>query len=166
MDISHKDMMEILEIIEKVDIDYFELEAGGFRILLDRNDSRRVETRSSNGPVASDPLPEIGRAPEPAQVPDAAASGPPPASTGSEEGLVAVRSPMIGVFYAAPRPDAPPYVQVGDRVTADMTIAIIEVMKVFNSVNAGVDGTVERILVANEDFVEVDDILILIRPDA
>ena len=80
-------------------------------------------------------------------------------------GQVAVRAPTIGTFYRAGSPGAKPCAEVGDRVNADDTVGVFEVMKLFSSLLAGVDGTVKAFLVANETLVEQDQPLILIEPD-
>jgi acetyl-CoA carboxylase biotin carboxyl carrier protein len=65
-----------------------------------------------------------------------------------------VQSPMVGTFYAGPAPDQPPFVKVGDKVSPDSVVCIIEAMKVLNEVKAGVSGTVAEALVANGQPVE------------
>ncbi len=73
---------------------------------------------------------------------------------------------MVGTFYRAPAPDAPPFVEVGASVEADTTLGLVEAMKVFTSVLAGVRGVVVQILVDNAQFVEYEQPLFLIRPEA
>jgi acetyl-CoA carboxylase biotin carboxyl carrier protein len=82
-----------------------------------------------------------------------------------EPGLVAVRAPLPGTFYRAPRPGAPPFVEVGSRVGADTVVAIVETMKLMNSVTAGADGTVAEICLANGEFAEHGAALMRIRAD-
>jgi acetyl-CoA carboxylase biotin carboxyl carrier protein len=82
------------------------------------------------------------------------------------EGMVAVRSPMLGTFYRAPSPGEKPFVEVGSRVTPEETVCLVEVMKLFNSIKAGVAGRVARIPVENGAMVEHAQLLILIEPDA
>ena len=72
-------------------------------------------------------------------------------------------APLLGNFYTAPRPGEPPFVEVGDAVTEDSVIGIIEVMKLMNSVRAGVAGTVVAILAQNGSAVEEDQPLIRVR---
>ena len=79
-------------------------------------------------------------------------------------GHVAIRAPMLGRFFRAPAPSEPPYVQIGSRVEPDDTVCIIEVMKLFNTVRAGVRGTIERIDADNAAMVEHDAVLFLVRP--
>jgi len=83
----------------------------------------------------------------------------------TEEGLVEVKSPLLGVFYRAPKPGEPPFVEVGARVEADTVIGIIEVMKLMNSARAGVSGEVVEILAVNGEMVEHGEVLMLVRPD-
>ena len=88
----------------------------------------------------------------------------PQALTEVPEGLVAVRSPMVGTFYLRPSPDQPAFVTVGGAVQADDTVCLVEVMKMFNTVKADVAGTVERIVVDNGKPVQHDQIVMLIKP--
>ena len=69
---------------------------------------------------------------------------------------------MLGTFYRSPAPGDPPFVELGKRVQADDTVCLIEVMKLFSSINAGVDGVVMRILVENGTMVEFGQMLIVI----
>lgn len=82
-----------------------------------------------------------------------------------EATLVAVKSPMVGTFYRAPAPDAPHYVEGGDRVTRGQTVCIIEAMKLMNEIESEVSGVVARILVENAQPVEFGQELLLIRPE-
>lgn len=77
---------------------------------------------------------------------------------------VAVRAPNLGTFYRAPKPGAAPYVSVGQKVDADTEVCLIEVMKLFTNVLAGVAGTVRQILVEDSELVEYDQPLFLIEP--
>lgn len=77
---------------------------------------------------------------------------------------LAVRAPNLGTFYRAPKPGAAPYVSVGQTVEADTEVCLIEVMKLFTSVLAGVGGTVQKILVEDAELVEYDQPLFLIEP--
>ena len=75
-----------------------------------------------------------------------------------------VRSPMVGIFYRAPVPGEPPFVEVGQPVEPDSIVCIIEVMKLMNSIEAGVRGVVREILVANGAGVEYGEVLVVIEP--
>ena len=80
-------------------------------------------------------------------------------------GLVAVRAPLPGTFYRAPRPGAAPFVEVGSRVDPDTVVGIVETMKLMNSVSAGVAGTVAEICLGNGEFAANGTTLLRIRVD-
>lgn len=109
-------------------------------------------------PVAPAPKPEASAAPEPA---------PEPAKASPQEecaGCVEVRAPIVGTFYRAPAPDAPPYVKEGDRVEKGQVLCIIEAMKLMNEIESEVSGIVKKILVQNGEPVEYGQPLFLIQP--
>jgi len=108
------------------------------------------------------PLPVPNPAPAPAPV---AAVEAPVAKDEPGAGLVEIKSPMVGTFYAASDPDSPPYVQVGAAVHPDAVVCIVEAMKVFNEIKAEITGTIEKILVKNEQPVEFGQPMFLVRPD-
>ena len=86
--------------------------------------------------------------------------------TAAEEGnsgCVSVRSPIVGLFYAAPAENADPYVALGDRVTRGQTLCIVEAMKLMNEITAETDGVIEKICVANGQMVEYGTELFRIR---
>ncbi len=72
---------------------------------------------------------------------------------------------MVGTFYARPEPGAPSYVEVGSRITEESTLGLIEVMKVYTQIYAGLSGVIDRILVQNAEFIEFGQVLFLVRPD-
>jgi acetyl-CoA carboxylase biotin carboxyl carrier protein len=80
-------------------------------------------------------------------------------------GLTAVRAPSLGTFYRSPKPGAPPYVQVGQRVERLTEVCLIEVMKLFTSVHAGISGVVRQVLVEDSELVEFDQVLFLVEVD-
>ena len=107
--------------------------------------------------VVAAPSATPGAGPAAAQAP----AEPQPART--DEDLLTIRSPMVGTFYAAPDPDSPAYVTVGSIVEPDIVVGVIEAMKVFNEIKAGVSGTVEQVLIRNEQPVEYGQPLFLVR---
>jgi len=80
------------------------------------------------------------------------------------EGLVAVHPPLLGTFYRAPQPGAPPFVDVGDRVDAETVLGIVETMKMMTPVHAGVTGTVVEFRTKNGEFAELDSVLVVVDP--
>jgi acetyl-CoA carboxylase biotin carboxyl carrier protein len=102
-------------------------------------------------PVASPGAPAAGAAPAPKVVDPTA-------------GQVAIESPMVGTFYSSPNPDAAPFVKIGQNVTPDTVVCLIEAMKVFNEIKAEKAGVIEQILVKSGQAVEFGQKLFLIRP--
>ncbi|MCS7171792.1 MAG: acetyl-CoA carboxylase biotin carboxyl carrier protein [Aquificaceae bacterium] len=84
----------------------------------------------------------------------------------SEEGLHTIKSPLVGTFYRAPAPDAPPFVEVGDIVSPGQVLCIVEALKVMNEIESDVRGKVVKILVENGETVEYGQPLFLIDTNA
>jgi acetyl-CoA carboxylase biotin carboxyl carrier protein len=80
------------------------------------------------------------------------------------EGLVAVHPPLLGTFYRAPKPGAPVFVDIGDRVVEDTVVGIVETMKMMTPVHAGVRGTVVEFRTGNGEFAEKDAVLLVVDP--
>ncbi|HVP13103.1 MAG TPA: acetyl-CoA carboxylase biotin carboxyl carrier protein [Phycisphaerae bacterium] len=98
---------------------------------------------------------------DPAAAPAAAPAESPAAK---QDNLVAIKSPMVGTFYASPDPDSPPFVQIGDELNPETVVCIIEAMKVFNEIKAEATGIVESIEVENGQAVEFGQIIMKVRP--
>jgi acetyl-CoA carboxylase biotin carboxyl carrier protein len=103
--------------------------------------------------------PQVEQAAAPAPASEAAASV---AEVG--EGLVAVHPPLLGTFYRAPQPGAPPFVDVGDQVDEETVVGIVETMKMMTPVHAGVRGTVVDFRLGNGEFAEADAVLLVVEP--
>ena len=114
-------------------------------------------------PAAPAPVAPAAPAPAPAAPAPAAApaSEPSPADTSN---LEQITSPMVGTFYSAAKPESPAFANVGDTVTADTTVCIVEAMKIFNEIKAEQSGVIEKVLVSNGDSVEFGQALFLVRP--
>lgn len=138
-------LAEILEKYKLSEIDYTESDA--FSITLKGAVAAPVQAIAA--PVAS----------APAAAPAASA----PAAS-SDEGLEIVTSELVGTFYASASPDSAPYIKVGDEVTVDSTLCIVEAMKVMNEIKSEVNGTVVEILVDNGTPVEYGQAIIKIKP--
>ena len=158
MALTHQDVVNILNIIDESDYDELRLEFGDLKLhvqkhvaLTDAGASppMRIEERTSAAKVVPIPHAEIA--------PHTSLEAIPP-------GMVAVGAPMLGTFYRASAPGENPFVEVGDKVSATDTVCLVEVMKLFNSVKAGVAGTVVSILVENASMVEFDQAMVIIDP--
>jgi acetyl-CoA carboxylase biotin carboxyl carrier protein len=111
--------------------------------------------------AAPAPAPAAPAAPAPAAAAPAAPAAAPSGGLGADE--VAIKAPMVGTYYSSPKPGAPSFVSVGDTVTKGTVLAIVEVMKLMNNIEAEVDGTVTQILVENEQAVEYGQPLLVIK---
>ena len=144
MGLTDDDVREILRIIDESELEELLIETQGFSLRVLKGSAG--EERASSGA-----LQRPRGAPEDA-APQAAKKH--AGSSAAEDGLVTIESPMLGTFYRAESPGAPPFVEVGSRVGPETTICVIEVMKMMNSVPAGVAGVVAEILPDNAELVE------------
>jgi len=111
-------------------------------------------------------VPAVPAAPAAPAQPTAPAAAPPADAGEVAADEVVIKAPMVGTFYASPQPGSPAFVSVGDAVSADTVLGIVEVMKLMNNIEAQVEGTVARILVENEQAVEYGQPLMVIKRDA
>lgn len=126
---------------------------------LDLKDDKQTVTIKRSGavaPPAAQVVPQVYAAPAPV------AGGAP--AVAPDNGLVAVESPMVGTFYSAPNPDAPPFIASGAPVSPGAVMCLIEAMKVFNEIKAEITGTVAQVLVKSGEPVEFGQKLFLVRP--
>jgi acetyl-CoA carboxylase biotin carboxyl carrier protein len=155
MTLTAKDVAEIMRLLESSSFDSLSLEIDGVKLNLQRGSVSGVR-QATHEPV-----------PPPAELlPHAAPPGLRRAKPPLEAGLAEVASPLLGIFYRAPKPGEPPFVEVGAKVEVDTVIGIIEVMKLMNSVRAGVEGEVAEILAENGALVEYGEALMRVRPGA
>lgn len=105
----------------------------------------------------------VGASHAPAAAPTGASAAAPPVAD-PNAGLLPVESPMVGTFYQAAGPDKPPFVSVGSAVGPESVVCLVEAMKIFNEINAGVSGTIERVLVRSGEAVEFGQPLFMVRP--
>jgi acetyl-CoA carboxylase biotin carboxyl carrier protein len=169
MELSEDDVLHILKLIDESKFDYFQLEVGELKITVSKGDPIPLNSAPQQVATASTAPPAPVSA-KPAPAPAAGAAAPAqtaPASVearAAAEGLLTVTAPLLGTFYVAPEPGAPPFTHVGANVTEDTTVGLIEVMKVFNSVRAGVKGTIVEVVAQNGQFVEYGQTLFLVKP--
>jgi acetyl-CoA carboxylase biotin carboxyl carrier protein len=158
MGLTDDDVREILRIIDESELDELRIDMPGFRLHV---------RRGGAPPAAVEPEPAEARpareapasAPEPAPEPEAE----PPAS---QNGAATIDAPMLGTFYRASAPGEQPFVEVGSKVDPDTVVCLIEVMKMMNSVKAGVSGTVVEVCATNAELVEYGEPLFRVDPAA
>ena len=120
---------------------------------------RRSRQADGQGTAAPAPAPAVAAAPV-GTASDGAA-----VAAAEATGLVTIASPMVGTFYAAPNPDAAPFVKAGSRLDPETVVCLVEAMKIFNEIKAECQGTVEKVMVNNGDAVDFGQPLFLVRPD-
>lgn len=155
MELSEDDVLHILKLIDESHFDYFQLEVGDLKITVSKGEPIPIAAAAAPAAVTT-PKPAPAAAPAPKPETPKAAPIPP--------GMVPITAPILGTFYVAPEPGAPPFVKVGDTITEDTTAGLIEVMKVFNSVRSGVKGVVTEVVAQNGQFVEHGQTLFLVKP--
>ncbi|WP_167761798.1 biotin/lipoyl-containing protein [Blastococcus sp. CT_GayMR19] len=179
MELTHDDVVSILELLERSNVEYLEVEVGSSRIVADRTGVTtqargRAPVPAAAAPVAA-PAPVVAPAPAPVAAPAPPAGTAPPVVTAPPvppqawaapvaADLVTVTAPMLGVFFRAPQPGAPNFVEVGSQIEEGATLGLVEVMKMYNGVASPTAGEVVEVLAANEEFVEYGQPLFRLRP--
>ena len=161
------DAKELKRVLESVK------ESGITELVLETSDYK-LSVRRGGEPSAPAPAPQTQAAapdptPMPTPQPEAAQAASPTAPTAEapkedKSNLLEITAPIVGTLYAAPSPDVPNFVKVGDKVQAGTVLCIIEAMKLMNEIEAEVSGTVREILVENEEPVEYGQTLFRIEP--
>ena len=139
-DLEH--LQRLMELMDRHGICLLDLQKGEARIRI-----RRAVSPGGSGASSGAVLTAAPSLPTPSAVAQAAAPV-------EEEHIAYIKSPMVGTFYASPEPDADPFVRVGDLVKPDTTVCLIEAMKVFNPIPAGVAGKIVAVLVENGEAVD------------
>jgi len=143
----------LIDMVDGSGIDSLEISRFGTRVRIAKSPPVTVSAAAPSAPAAAGPAePAAAAAPEPADVEE------------PDSGLAEIHSPMVGTFYRAPAPDAPPYIEPGDRVEKGQTVCILEAMKLMNELEAEVSGTVREICVENAEPVEFGQVLFRIDP--
>ncbi len=141
----------IITMMKENDLAEFSLEQDGLKIQIKRGPEGAQPTITVSGPAAT--VPAAPATPVAAPIPE------PPA-----QDVKYITSPMVGTFYRAPAPDAPPYVEIGKAVEEDTVVCIIEAMKVMNEIKAETKGVVSEVLADNSKPVEFGQKLFSVKP--
>lgn len=173
LDKHAKQITEVIASLDASGFDYLQLEVGDMKLTVAKGVPAAEDTgiRPAVAALAA-PAPVVAPVATPAPqaaAPQAVASVAPAARAADArpselEGLVPIISPVVGKYYAQPEPGAAPFVTVGQDVVRETTVALVEVMKLFNAVPAGVKGRIEKVCVADGDFVQHGDVLFYVRP--
>ena len=147
--LTYDDLVQIVELIKSAShFSEFRLKVGDIEVNLRRSSEAAAQPRAAP------------------QQPGTAADQtlPPSLERSFPAGVTVVRAPIVGTFYRAPSPGAPPFVEAGSAVESATQVGIIEVMKLMNAIEAGVRGVVKEVLAVNGETVEHGQPLMLIEP--
>lgn len=168
-ELTETDVFRLVEMFASSDATFMQVRVDDVELVLSRNEQDGVRADPTTGvssPGTLSPAAAVADA-APAATVEPARSAPPtpaPQSAAGDTSLLTVEASSIGTFYRSPRPDLPPFVEVGSTVEPDTTVCLIEAMKVFTGVAAGVRGTVTEVLVEDAQFVEYGQPLFRVRP--
>ena len=164
--LKEEDIQRLVRLVESLDsstFDYLQLQVGDVKVTIGKG-----AVPLSAPVIAAPAAPAYAPAPRPASV-----AAPPPVQTTSPgkrgvtpapAGTIEIKSQIMGMYYSQPEPGSPPFVSVGAEVKEDTTVCLIEVMKTFNAMTAGVKGVITQICAENAQLVEYGQVLFRVRP--
>jgi len=160
MALSYKDVADIVKIIDASNCDEFIVELGDTKIVLRRGTNG---TESTTAPLAPRPMQQPLARSQPNPAPSAAVPSNQEARGSADSSTSVMRSPMVGTFYRAPSPKDPPFVDIGSVVKVGDPLCVIEVMKLFTTIEADRAGRVSAVYVSNAELVEFNQPLFRIE---
>lgn len=172
MIVTSDDVLEIMKLIEGSHFTEIRLEMGGLKLVIGKGVKggaaieREPGTEKGTGGSLDNPPSPAALKTEASGRPEGSAKGRPLQTSASpqENNLIPIRAPMLGTFYGTPKPGAPPFVKAGQSISEDDVVCIIEVMKLFNTVKAGVRGRIAKVCVEQGQVVEFQQPLFLVEP--
>ena len=147
-----KEIRTLIDLMKKNGLSVFKMEREGFKITLKTSSAKNADSiiaLAAPAPAAVAPQPQP--------------AGPLSEGVAPESSHKEIKSPMVGTFYAAPSPDAPPYVTAGQEITPDTVVCIIEAMKVMNEIKAEISGVVAEVLAENGKPVQFGQTLFRVK---
>lgn len=167
----------LIESLESSKFDYLQLQVGDLKVTLGKGpvptSTPAIAAPMSAPAVAAPNTPDVPAYAPPPRPTSVALTAPPPiqitspgkrAASGASVGTIEIKAQIMGMFYPQPEPGAPPFVSIGAEVKEDTTVCLIEVMKTFNAMTAGVKGVITEICVENAQLVEYGQVLFRVRP--
>jgi len=169
---NYKEIQDLLKFISKSELAEVRIKEGDFELTV-RNKNYSKNKITSAPLMASSVVPSL-QAPMTAESSAPAAPAPVAASNSdaipsgeaevSNANLLEVRSPIVGTFYRSSSPDKPPFISIGDSISAGSVVCIVEAMKLFNEIESEVSGKVVKVMVEDASPVEYDQVLFLVDP--
>ena len=159
MGLTPDDVRDVLRVLDSSGLDELHLELADLTLTVRREGATgwTAEQQVTRSPVVEAAEGRSGHS-------GASGEGTAEPAADVPEGQVAVHPPLLGTFYRAPQPGAPPFVDVGDRVDEETVVGIVETMKMMTPVHAGVRGTVVEFRLGNGEFAHADSVLLVVEP--
>lgn len=163
-----KEIRQLIKIVENANIGELEIVEDGKKLRISKNERSKNENMVFTAPQVQSFAPQAAPAglhqvSSPTEIVPTKAEGDTISSNAAADGLLEVKSPMVGTFYRSPSPDADAYTEVGQSVSAGQTMCIIEAMKLMNEIESEYNGKIAKILVENAQPVEYNQTLFLIE---
>ena len=152
-----EEIKTIVKLMSEHDLTEFKIEAEEYNLCIRRGGNAPAQIVTQVAPAA---VPAVAAMPAPAAAAQTPAA---PAAAEAAAPVETIDSPLVGTFYRASSPEAQPFVKVGDKVTPDTVVGIIEAMKVMNEITSDVDGEIVEINVSNEEMVEYNQVLFTVK---
>ena len=165
--LNEKSIRKLIQLVEESDIESLEVSSWGRRVKITQ---RLNGSHNGSGPPQVYTVPPVDyRNTVPPPVPgspalQSQASAPAESSDTDTTGLVEIKSPMVGTFYAAPAPDADPYVSLNEKINVGQVVCIIEAMKLMNEIESEISGRIVRVMADNAKPVEFGQVLFMVDP--
>ncbi len=167
---NYKEITDLIKLVNRTDLAEFKLKDKDFEISIRTSNFQGKNTQvvQAGAPPMiqmSTPPPAATAAP-PVETPAKTTKSAPPAEKNVEstEGLLEIKSPIVGTFYRSASPEKPAYVKVGDSIEKGACVCIVEAMKLFNEIESEVSGTIVKVMVEDAAPVEYDQVLFLVDP--
>lgn len=168
-----QEIRELIRLVDQSNIDEFKYEYDGLKLSMKKNQATQVQVVDTPVQIKQDPIVAKNVQQEVIPSPTAELKMQPMEEKTDEtkekvvvdKNLHKIVSPMVGTFYSAPSPDAEPYVKAGTKVKSDSVVCIVEAMKLFNEIEADIDGEIVEVLVQNGQLVEFGQPLFLVKVD-
>lgn len=170
-----QEIRELIKLIDQSTIDEFKFEQNGAKVTIRKhgnNQKNQVVEQPVIAPVFSPPVPPVVTTESQTSAVSTESTETKlveateeKAAKADKENYYTIKSPMVGTFYVAPSPDSPPYVKVGDKVTEESIVCIVEAMKLMNEIEAEVNGEIVEVLAKNGQLVEYGQELFLVKPE-
>jgi len=161
-DVDVRQIASLIESLDKSGLDFLQIDADGVKVTISKSGALPAASAPAAASVAAKAPARSAAVPAPSAVPVLAPA--PAVAAASQDGTLTINAPLLGRFYSKPDPASPAFVTVGSSVDVETPVGLIEVMKLFNTVQAGVRGTITEVCVPDGEFIEYGTAIFRVRP--